>query len=98
MRVNAVIVAAGEGRRMGANVPKAFLPLAGRPLILHALSRFAASRVRKAVLVAAEADISRCRELIRQDLQLGSLEFVFQAGGLRGSEEHTSELQSPLNL
>lgn len=83
MRVNAVIVAAGEGKRMAAKVPKPFLSLAGRPLILHTLSRFAASRVRKAVLVTAEADISRCRELIRQDLQLGSLEFVFQAGGLR---------------
>lgn len=83
MRVNAVIVAAGEGKRMGANVPKPFLSLGGRPLILHTLSRFAASQVRKLVLVAAESDISRYPKLIQSDPQLSGLEFVFQAGGPR---------------
>ncbi|MBI2209787.1 MAG: 2-C-methyl-D-erythritol 4-phosphate cytidylyltransferase [Deltaproteobacteria bacterium] len=83
MRVNAVIVAAGEGKRMGANVPKPFLPLGGRPLILHTLSRFATSQVRKLVLVAAAGDISRYPKLIQSDPQLSGLEFVFQAGGPR---------------
>ena len=83
MRVNAVIVAAGEGRRMGANVPKPFLSLGGRPLILHTLSRFATSQVRKLVLVAAASDISKYPALIQSDPQLGGLEFVFQAGGHR---------------
>lgn len=83
MRVNAVIVAAGEGKRMGANVPKPFLSLGGRPLILHTLSRFATSQVRKLVLVAAASDISRYPKLVQSDPQLGGLEFVFQAGGPR---------------
>jgi len=83
MRVNAVIVAAGEGKRMGEKVPKPFLPLGGRPLILHTLSRFAASRVGKIVLVAAGSEISRCQELIRSDPSLGGLEFIFQSGGPR---------------
>ncbi|MBI1993711.1 MAG: 2-C-methyl-D-erythritol 4-phosphate cytidylyltransferase [Deltaproteobacteria bacterium] len=83
MRVNAVIVAAGEGKRMGASVPKPFLPLGGRPLILHTLSRFATSQVRKIVLVAAESDISRYPKLVQSDPQLSGLEFVFQAGGPR---------------
>ena len=83
MRVNAVIVAAGEGKRMGANVPKPFLSLGGRPLILHTLSRFATSRVRKLVLVVAESDISRYPKLIQSDPQLSGLEFLFQAGGPR---------------
>lgn len=83
MRVNAVIVAAGEGTRMGGKVPKPFLSLGGRPLILHTLSRFAASQVRKVVLVTAESAISKCQELVRSDHQLGGLEFVFQSGGRR---------------
>jgi 2-C-methyl-D-erythritol 4-phosphate cytidylyltransferase len=37
-----VIVAAGEGRRLGAAGPKAFVPLAGRALFLHSLERLAA--------------------------------------------------------
>jgi 2-C-methyl-D-erythritol 4-phosphate cytidylyltransferase len=36
----AVIVAAGKGTRMGPNVDKLFLPVAGRPVIAHAWERF----------------------------------------------------------
>jgi len=84
MRVNAVIVAAGAGERMGGDVPKPFLPVAGRPLILHTLSRFAASRsVRKVIVVTADKELSKCRGLIRSDPQLSSLECVLQTGGPR---------------
>ena len=37
----ALIVAAGRGHRFGAELPKQFLPLAGRPLLRYALSAFA---------------------------------------------------------
>lgn len=32
-----VIVAAGSGSRFGSDIPKQFLPLAGRPVLLHAI-------------------------------------------------------------
>jgi len=83
MRVNAVIVAAGEGKRMGGDAPKPFLPLGGRPIILRTLDRFVASQVQKVVVVAAEKGMPRCEELIRSDSRLGRLEIVFQSGGLR---------------
>jgi 2-C-methyl-D-erythritol 4-phosphate cytidylyltransferase len=38
--ISAVIVAAGKGTRMGANVDKLWLPVAGRPVIAHAWQRF----------------------------------------------------------
>jgi len=37
-----VVPAAGRGTRMGADCPKQYLPLAGRPLIAHTLERLAA--------------------------------------------------------
>lgn len=37
-----VVPAAGRGTRVGGDVPKQYLPLAGRPLILHTLERLAA--------------------------------------------------------
>ena len=40
MRVVALIPAAGHGRRMGAEKPKAFLPLGGLPILAHTLQRF----------------------------------------------------------
>jgi 2-C-methyl-D-erythritol 4-phosphate cytidylyltransferase len=37
-----VVPAAGRGARVGGDIPKQYLPLAGRPLILHTLERLSA--------------------------------------------------------
>lgn len=37
---SAVIVAGGSGKRMGASQPKQFLPLNGKPILIHTLERF----------------------------------------------------------
>lgn len=42
MRVAALVLAAGRGERVGAAEPKAFLPLAGRPIAVHAIEALAA--------------------------------------------------------
>ncbi|MGM9803347.1 MAG: 2-C-methyl-D-erythritol 4-phosphate cytidylyltransferase [Muribaculaceae bacterium] len=36
-----IIVAGGSGSRFGADKPKQFLPLAGKPVLMHTISRFA---------------------------------------------------------
>jgi 2-C-methyl-D-erythritol 4-phosphate cytidylyltransferase len=57
MRYWVVIPAAGVGTRMGAAIPKQYLPLAGRPLIAHALRRLAGHpRVAGVVVVLAGDD------------------------------------------
>jgi 2-C-methyl-D-erythritol 4-phosphate cytidylyltransferase / 2-C-methyl-D-erythritol 2,4-cyclodiphosphate synthase len=43
MRTAAILVAAGSGSRFGADVPKQFLPLAGKPVLRHAAETLAAS-------------------------------------------------------
>jgi 2-C-methyl-D-erythritol 4-phosphate cytidylyltransferase len=49
--VTAVIVAAGSGKRLGAGGPKAFVPLAGRPLVEWSIAAMrAAPRVRSIVV------------------------------------------------
>ena len=48
----AILVAAGRGERMGASRPKAFLLLAGRPLLLRAAIPFDAAA---SVVLALEA-------------------------------------------
>lgn len=37
---SAILLAGGAGTRMRQNVPKQFLPLGGRPMLLHTLERF----------------------------------------------------------
>lgn len=53
-RVGVIIVAAGSGTRLGADVPKAFVPLAGEPLLGHALR--GALACADEVVVVAPAD------------------------------------------
>src|SRR6266540_727114 len=52
---SAIIVAAGAGTRMGPNVDKLFLELAGRPVIAHTWQRFDnAACIDEIVLVVRE--------------------------------------------
>jgi molybdenum cofactor guanylyltransferase len=56
MRIFGVILAGGQGRRMGG-ADKAFLPLAGRPLIQHVLDRLRPQV--ESVIVSANGDTAR---------------------------------------
>ncbi len=50
------MVAAGSGVRLGGEVPKALRPLAGEPLIVHALRRLAQAGVTHAVVAIRPVD------------------------------------------
>ena len=55
--VAVVIVAAGKGERLGAEVPKAFVELNQRPLFAHSLANAAALAEVAQIVVAAPADL-----------------------------------------
>lgn len=55
MAIGLIVPAAGRGERLGAGVPKALLPLAGQPLLVHAVRGALSSRVVDVVVVAAPA-------------------------------------------
>jgi len=60
MRVAALVLAAGRGERLGASIPKAFLALAGRPLVVRAIEALAARpEVERIVPVLPAADLAR---------------------------------------
>ncbi|MCX6329307.1 MAG: 2-C-methyl-D-erythritol 4-phosphate cytidylyltransferase [Bacteroidia bacterium] len=42
MKLYVVIVAGGSGKRMGADMPKQYLEIAGKPVLMHTLERFKA--------------------------------------------------------
>jgi 2-C-methyl-D-erythritol 4-phosphate cytidylyltransferase/2-C-methyl-D-erythritol 2,4-cyclodiphosphate synthase len=61
----AVIVGAGRGERLGRTVPKAFIPLAGTPMLLHAAQRVGQSPlVDRIIVVVAAPDVERARTLL----------------------------------
>ncbi|MBR6452746.1 MAG: 2-C-methyl-D-erythritol 4-phosphate cytidylyltransferase [Lachnospiraceae bacterium] len=63
-RCAAVVLAAGRGKRMGADRPKQFLELAGKPVICYCLDTMENSLIDEIVLVTGEEEIAFCRDEI----------------------------------
>lgn len=60
MSVVALVPAAGRGERLGMDVAKAFVPIAGQPLLWHAVRGVIAARCVDVVVIAAPApDVDR---------------------------------------
>lgn len=59
-----LIVAAGSGKRFGTDIPKQFLELAGRPLIMHTIQRFLTFSADVSIIVVLPAGyVSYWKEL-----------------------------------
>jgi 2-C-methyl-D-erythritol 4-phosphate cytidylyltransferase len=87
MKATAIVLAAGDGRRLGGDTPKAYLPIAGRPLVLRTLDRmFAASSVGTVVLVVAAEHRARCESLLRSDAGIKDQRWLLQTGGATRQE------------
>lgn len=90
MKTTALIVAAGAGVRMGAARPKAFLELAGRPLLDYSLTAFAAHpSIDGIVLVVPEALLGPARALADRHPKLESA----AAGGERRQDSVVAGLR-----
>jgi bifunctional UDP-N-acetylglucosamine pyrophosphorylase/glucosamine-1-phosphate N-acetyltransferase len=86
MPIEIVVLAAGQGKRMRSQLPKILHPLAGRPLVAHALAAARALAPRKLVVVhghGAEQVRAACAaegaEWVLQPEQLGTGHAVQQA-------------------
>ena len=76
-RVYAIIGAAGAGRRMGAPLPKQFLPLGGQTILERTADRFLASSIVDAVYITVpEAYMDCCRELFASQISGGRLSLI----------------------
>ena len=84
MREYVIIVAGGKGLRMGTEIPKQFLPIGGRPVLMRTLERFREySPTLQMILVLPKAQQQYWRELC--------LKYNFplpQQGGARGGSSY----------
>lgn len=82
-RATAIVLAAGDSRRMGGDTAKTYLPIGGRPLVLRTLDRmFSAASVDEVVLVVAGDRITQCESMLRADPVLRDRRWILQAGGV----------------
>jgi molybdenum cofactor guanylyltransferase len=98
VRIFGVILAGGEGRRMGG-VDKALVPLARRPLIAHVLERLEPQVER--VLISANGDAARfagfgCR-VVADDRSQGPLSGVLSALTAAAGMGATHVVSSPVD-
>ena len=67
MNIAVIIVAGGRGSRMGSELPKQFMLLEGRPVLMHTIQRFAESLPGAQLIVVLPADqFESWRALCRQ--------------------------------
>jgi 2-C-methyl-D-erythritol 4-phosphate cytidylyltransferase len=82
VNATAIIVAAGEGRRLGARISKVYLPICGRALLLRTLDQFfRTKRVNNVIVVVAKQDLTRCRSLLENDSRTRQQTWILQSGG-----------------
>ena len=76
----AIVLAAGQGKRMQSHVQKQFLLLDGRPLITYALEAFENSPVDQIILVAGPDEIRYCQEEIAEKYGFSKVTKVIAGG------------------
>ena len=68
MSVAALVLAGGRGERLGHSLPKAFVPVAGAPLLVHALEALAAvSEIEWLIPVVPEDQLQRLNALALEE-------------------------------
>ena len=88
MKITAVLLAAGQGTRMKSSLPKVLHPVAGKPMIWHALQAIQQSTTEKPVVVVGHgADevtkyLGDSAQTVLQEPQLGTGHAVMQAESL----------------
>jgi 2-C-methyl-D-erythritol 4-phosphate cytidylyltransferase len=95
-RVAVVVLAAGSGTRVGGEVNKVLLPVAGIPVVARSVrSARATSGVRRVVLVVRAGDEDAVRRAVEPGLADGGPEVAMITGG---DTRHASEWQALLLL
>lgn len=71
-----IVVAAGSGSRLGADLPKAFLEVAGAPLLSHAMRHLGAINARLVVITVPADNPEHWRDFISELSLHGEIEVV----------------------
>jgi 2-C-methyl-D-erythritol 4-phosphate cytidylyltransferase len=77
----ALIPAAGIGARMGTATPKQYMPIAGKPMMLHVLDTFAATEDITHTFVVVSADDGYIDDLVQTVPHLAGKLTVLRCGG-----------------
>ncbi len=101
-KIAAVVLAAGQGKRMGTETAKQYLLLDGKPVLYYALHAFEKSEVDIVVLVTGKDEIKYCKEEIVDKFGFKKVQAVVPGGkeryhsvacGLRALKAQRKEIE-----
>jgi 2-C-methyl-D-erythritol 4-phosphate cytidylyltransferase len=79
-----IVLAGGKGTRMGADTPKQYMEIIGKPILAHTLSRFQESDiVDEIILVVPSTDIGYCEAEIKNRYSLSKISNIVCGGSDR---------------
>lgn len=88
MKTAAIVLAAGRGKRMEADVAKQYLLLSGKPVLFYALEAFQNSEVDEIVLVTGQDEISYCKKEIVERFGFDKVTHIVAGGKERYHSVH----------
>ena len=90
-----MLVAAGEGRRLGSEQPKAFVAFGGRPLLAESLERLDASEWVDAIVVVAPPGWEEPAILLAEELATSKVAEVVAGGATRAESVRAGIAEVP---
>ena len=78
--INAIILAGGKGKRMGANVSKQYIKLNDKPILYYTIKRFShCKNIDKIILVVPEDEVDYCKKEVIDKYSL-KVDFIVYGG------------------
>ena len=87
-KIAAIVLAAGEGKRMGSGIPKQYMLIKSRPLVYYALKAFEESTVDEVILVIGEDEIAYCKVYIVARYHFNKVTMIVPGGLDRYASVH----------
>ena len=79
-KFTAIILAAGQGKRMNSPVAKQFLSLQDKPVIYYSLKAFEESKVDNIILVTGDSQVEYCKEHIVELYHMKKVTAIIEGG------------------
>lgn len=79
-KIVAIVLAAGEGKRMGSGIPKQYMIIKSRPMVYYSLKTFQESEVDEIILVTGIDEIEYCQKYIVDKYKFSKVKKIVLGG------------------
>ena len=82
-KISAIVLAAGNGRRMNSKTKKQYIMIKGKPVLWYSLFAFEQSKTDEVILVTSKDDIEYCQNEIIDKYNLKKVKKIVEGGAER---------------